>query len=82
MLTKSFFPTPLSLLKLKETSMNLSTCNLSSLIFKLLKLFGTFFNLLISNLSTSDFKVAKSTLLAKFHVATPVAFSSLLLLYD
>ena len=56
-LTTSFFTTSLSLLKSTGTGTNLSTSNLSTLLFiKLLKLLGSFFNL-----STSDFKLAKST---------------------
>ena len=43
----SFFNTSLSLLK--STCTNLSTSNLSTLLFKLLKLDGTFFDLSISN---------------------------------
>ena len=68
------FTTPLSLLKSAGTGTNLSTSNLSTLLFKLLKLLGTFFNLLISNLSTLDFKLAKPTFLAHFDITTPVAF--------
>ena len=55
-LTK-FFTTSLSLFKSTGTGTNLSTSNLSTLLFiKLLKLLGSFFNL-----STSDSKSAKST---------------------
>ena len=39
---------------------NLSTFNLSTLLFTLLQPLDTFFNLSISNSSTSDFKQAKS----------------------
>ena len=60
-LTTSCFTTFLSLLKWTEAGNNLSTCNLSSLLFKLFKLLGAFLNLSISNLSTLDFKLAKST---------------------
>ena len=70
-----FFTTSLSLLKSTGTGTNLSTSNLSTLLFKLLKLVGTFFSLSISNLSTLDFKLAKSTFLANFDVSTPAAFS-------
>ena len=49
-----------SLFKSAERGTNLSTSNLSTLIFKLHKLFGTIFHLSISNLSTLDFKIAKS----------------------
>ena len=73
-LTTSFFTTSLSLLKSTGTGNNLSTSNLSILLFKLLKPVGIFSNLLISNLSTSDFKLAKSTFLANVDVSTPVAF--------
>ena len=45
-LTTLFFTTSLSLLKSTRKGFNLSTSNLSSLIFKLLKLLVTFFNLL------------------------------------
>ena len=48
----SLFTPELSLLKSTGTGTNLSTFNLSTLLFKLLKLVGTFFNLSISNLST------------------------------
>ena len=58
-LTISFFTTSLSLLKSTGTGANLSTSNLSTLLFKLLNLPDTFFNLSISNLSTLDFQVAK-----------------------
>ena len=58
-LTASFFTKKLSLLKSKGTGSNLSTSNLSTLLFKLLKLIGAFFNLSISNLSASDFELAK-----------------------
>ena len=47
------------------TGTNLSTSNLSTLLFKLFKLVGTFFNLSMSNLSTSDFKLAKSVFFSK-----------------
>ena len=43
------------------TGNNLSTSNLSTLLFKLLRPLGTFFNLSISNLLTLDFKLAKWT---------------------
>ena len=69
---KIFFTTSLSLLKSIETYTNLSTSNLSTLLFKLLKLVGIFLNLSISNLSTST--LSQSTFLANFHVSTPVAF--------
>ena len=67
------FTTSYSLLKSTGTA-NLSTSNLSTLLFKLLKLVGTFFNLSISDLFTLDFKLAKSTFLGNFDVSTPVAF--------
>ena len=56
-LTTSFFTTLLSLHKSTGTGTNLSTFNLSILLFKLLKLAGKFLKLLISNLSTFDFKL-------------------------
>ena len=70
-LTASFFIISLSLLKSTGTGTNLSTCILSTLLFKLLKLVGMFFNL---SLSTSDSELAKSVFLAKDDVSTPVAF--------
>ena len=68
------FTTSLSLLKSRGIGTNLSTSNLSTLLFKLFKLVGAFFNLSISNLSTLDYELAKSLFLAKDDVATPVAF--------
>ena len=68
------FTTSLSLLKSTGTSTNLSTSNLSALLFKLLKLIGTSSNSSISNLSLSDFKLAKSTFLGHFYVSTLLAF--------
>ena len=73
-LTTSFFTASLSLLKSTGTGTNLSTFNLSTLLFKFLKLIGTFFSLSISNLPTLDFKLAKSTFLANVDVSTPLAF--------
>ena len=73
-MTKSFFTTSLSLLKSTGAGTNLSTSNLSPLLFKLLKLVGTFFNLSTSNLPTSDFQSAKSTFLGNYDASTPVAF--------
>ena len=73
-LTTSFFTTSLSFLKLIGADTNLSTSNLSYLLFKLITLVGTFFNLSISNLSMSDYKLAESVVLAKSDVSTPVAF--------
>ena len=73
-LTTLFLTTSLSLLKSAARGTNLSTSNLSTLLFKLFKLIGTFFNLLISNLSSLDFWLAKSTLLANSDVSTPAAF--------
>ena len=73
-LTISFFSTSLNLLKSTGVSNNLSTSNLSTLLFKLLKLVGRFYNLSISNLSTSDIKLAKSTFLAKDDVSVSVVF--------
>ena len=61
-LTTLFFAISLSLLKSTETGANLSTSNLSTLLFKLLKSFGNFSNLSISNVSTADFKLAKTAL--------------------
>ena len=60
--TTSVFTTSLGLLKSTVTGTNLSTSNLSTLLFKLLKLV---YSLSISNLSTLEFKLAKSTFLAK-----------------
>ena len=62
------------LLKSTGTGTNLSTSNLSTLLFKSLKLVCKFFNLLISYLSTLDFKLARSTFLANFDVSKPAAF--------
>ena len=56
LLTTSFFPTLLSLLKSTGVVSNLPISYLSTLLFKLLKPLGTYLNLSISNLSTSDFK--------------------------
>ena len=56
----SFFNASLNLLKSTGTGTNLSTSNLSSLLFKLLKFLGTFFSLSVFNLYTSNFKLAKS----------------------
>ena len=81
-LTISFFTASLSLLKSTGAGTNLSTSNLSTLLFKLLKLVGTFFSLSISNLSTLDFKLAKSTFLAKDDVSIPVAFFKSFLLHN
>ena len=53
------FITSLSLLKSTGTGNNLSTSNLSILLFKYLKVVETF------NLSILDFELAKSTFLAK-----------------
>ena len=61
----SFFTKSLYLLKSTGIGNNLSTSNLSTLLFQLLKLAQTFFTLSISNLLTLDFKLAKSTFLAK-----------------
>ena len=53
------FTTSLSLFQLTGTGgTNLSTSNLSTLIFKLLQLLGKFFNLSVSNLSTLDCNLA------------------------
>ena len=46
-LAASFFTTSLSLLKSTGTCANLSTSNLSTLLFKLFKFSGIFFNLLM-----------------------------------
>ena len=70
----SFFTTSLSLPKSTGTGTNLSTSNLSTLLFQLLELVGTFLNLLIPNLSKLDFKLAKSIFLAKFYVSRLFAF--------
>ena len=68
-LKRSFFTTSLSLLKSTEAVPNLPICNLSTLLFKLLKSIGTFFEI-----SMSDSTLGKSPFLAKFDVATTVAF--------
>ena len=73
-LTTVIFTTSLSLLKSTGTSTNLSTSNLSNLLFKLFKLVGIFFNLSISNLSTLDFRFAESTFSENLDVSTHVAF--------
>ena len=57
----SVFTTSLCLIKSNGTGNNLSTSNLSILLFKLLELIGIFFNSSISNISALDFKLAKST---------------------
>ena len=67
----TFFTTSLNLLKSTGAGINLSTSNLSALLFKLVKLVSIFLNLSISNLSTSDFK---STLLANFEVLDLLLF--------
>ena len=74
LLITSFFTTSLSLLKSAGAGSNLSTSNVSTLLFKLFKPVGVFSNFSISNLSTSDFKLAKSTFLANFDVSTPAGF--------
>ena len=58
-LRTSFFTTPLSLLKSTGAGTNLSSSNLSILLFKLFKPVGIFSNLSISSLSTSDIKLLK-----------------------
>ena len=73
-LMASFFTTSLSLLKSAGIVTNLSTSNLSTLLYKLLKLAGTFFSFSISNLSTLNFKLGKSTFLANFDALTSLAF--------
>ena len=73
-LTTAFFTTLLNLRTSTRTGTNLSTFNLSTLLFKLFKLVRRFSNLSTSNLSTSDFKLAKSIFLAKDDVSTPVVF--------
>ena len=70
----SFFSASLRLLKSAEKGTNLSTSNLSTLLFKFLKLVGTFFNSSIANISTLDFNLSKSTFLAIFDASKPVAF--------
>ena len=72
----------LARVKSTGTGTTLSISNLSSLLFKLLKLVGIFFSLSISNLSTSGFKLARSIVLAKDVVSTPVAYLNLLLLHN
>ena len=58
-LTTLFVITSLSSFKSTATCTNLSTSDLSTLLFKLLKLLDTFFNLSIYYFSTSDFNLAK-----------------------
>ena len=65
LLNDIIFTTSLSLLQPTGTGTNLSTSNLSTLLFKLLKLVGTFFNLSLSDLSTLDYRLTKSVKLAK-----------------
>ena len=65
MLNDIIFTTSLSLLQPAGTGTNLSTSNLSTLLFKLLNLVGTFFNLSLSDLSTLDYRLTKSAKLAK-----------------
>ena len=76
------FTASLSLLKSTGTGTNLSTSNLSTLLFKLLKLVGRVLNLSISDSCTSDFKLVKSVFLAKEDVSTPFAFLNLFLLHN
>ena len=64
----------LSLLKSTGTVTNISTSNLSTLLFKLLELAEVFFSLSISNLPTLYLELAKSVFLAKNDVSTPAAF--------
>ena len=64
----------LSLLKSTGTVTNISTSNLSTLLFKLLELVEVFFSLSISNLPTLYFELAKSAFSAKSDVSTPTAF--------
>ena len=64
-LTISFFTTSRSLLNSTITCAKLSTCNLSTLLFKLFKPSGKLFNSSISNLSGSDFRLAKSNFSTK-----------------
>ena len=73
-LTTTFFATPISLLKSTGTDNNLSTSNLSTLLFKLFKTAGTFSSLSMSNSSTSDFELAKSTFLAILDASAPAVF--------
>ena len=81
-LITSFFTTSLSLLKSTVTGTELSTSNLSTLLFKLLDLVGTFLNLSITlsaldlsiNVSALDFKLAKPNFLAIFYLSTSLAF--------
>ena len=56
-------------MKSKGLSTNLSTSNLSTLIYRFFKLFGTFFNL-----STPYFKVLNQFLFKKSDVSTPTVF--------
>ena len=74
-LTTSFFTISLSLLKSTRTGTNLSTSNLSALLFELFQPVGNFFNLsyLIYQLQILSL-LAKSASLANFYVLIPVAF--------
>ena len=56
----------LSLLNSTGADANLSTSNLSTLLFKLFKLLRTFFSLLISNLFALDYKACSINLFSKF----------------
>ena len=74
--------TSLNFLNSTETVVNLSTSNLSTLLFKLFKTLGTFFNSSKSNSSTDVFQLAKLVFLANFDVSTPVALLNPILLHN
>ena len=73
-LKTSFFTTSLIFFKSTEAVANLSTSNLSALVFNWLMPRGTFFNSSISNSSIVVFKVAELSFSASFEVSTPAAF--------
>ena len=66
----------LILLTSAGTGTNLSTSNLSTLLFKLLKLVGKNFISSISNLLTLNFELGKSVFSAKDNVSTLDKFNS------
>ena len=74
--------TYVNLLKSTGAGTNLSTSNLSTLLFKLLKLAGILFSLSVSNLSALDLKLAKSTFLVNFMYQHLLYFLNLLLLHN
>ena len=77
----SLSTTSLNFFKSTETGFNLSTSNLSTLLFKLFKPLGGFSNSSICDLSTPNFTLAKSAFSANFDVST-VAFFQQILMYQ